>query len=477
MHGEGDTLRRHETILNETAKRQGLRVLETYREIVSGETISARPQMQKLLTDVENGMWDGVLVMEVERLARGDTTDQGIVARTFKFSGTLIITPMKTYDPDNEYDEEYFEFGLFMSRREFRTINRRLQSGRQSSVREGKYVGNVPPYGYVREKLKNDKGYTLVPDETKAGIVRRIFSLYCLGVGSSEIARSLNESFLLSPGGKSWTSQSVLSVIKNPVYKGEVTWNKRRVVKKSLGGKIVKCRPKNACPTVCEGLHESIVSDTIFEEAQKRRQSFSNIPKRDFSKVRNSLAGLVKCSCCGRSMARRQAGGNLKKSVIICPTIGCECVSADFESVENAVISAVLEVTKGRTMEKQPDFDGAEYKKSVLAEIAMQIEKTKNKQQRLCELLETGVYSPELFTQRKTEADLRLALLTEKYNETENSCEPVVKSGSGGLLSEDAAEKNHALKQLLKRIDYKKTVKGKAAPVELTLYLKQTADL
>lgn len=64
-------------------------------------------------------MWNpasmmGVLVVEVERLARGDTSDQGRVAKTFKFSDTLIITPSKTYDPNNEYDEEYFEFGLFM---------------------------------------------------------------------------------------------------------------------------------------------------------------------------------------------------------------------------------------------------------------------------------------------------------------------------------------------------------------------------
>ncbi len=48
--------------------------------------------------------------------------DQGIVSQAFKYSGTRIITPTKTYDPNNEFDEEYFEFGLFMSRREYQTI-------------------------------------------------------------------------------------------------------------------------------------------------------------------------------------------------------------------------------------------------------------------------------------------------------------------------------------------------------------------
>ena len=54
------------------------------REVRSGESIAARPEMQRLLNDVEDGRWAGVLVMEVERLARGNTTDQGIVADTFK---------------------------------------------------------------------------------------------------------------------------------------------------------------------------------------------------------------------------------------------------------------------------------------------------------------------------------------------------------------------------------------------------------
>ena len=110
-------------------------------------------------------MWDGVLVVEVERLARGDTIDQGVVSRAFQYSDTKIITPTKTYDPDNEFDEEYFEFGLFMSRREYKTIKRRLNAGRIASVKEGKYCGTKPPYGYERIKLHGEKGlrYSLCP--------------------------------------------------------------------------------------------------------------------------------------------------------------------------------------------------------------------------------------------------------------------------------------------------------------------------
>ncbi len=139
-YGEGETLARHEKILTNLAKKRNLNISKIYREVVSGETISERKEMQKLLQDVENEKWNGVLVVEIERLARGDTADQGRVLRAFKYSHTKIITPIKTYDPDNEFDEEYFEFGLFMSRREYKTINRRLQRGREISVSEGKFV-------------------------------------------------------------------------------------------------------------------------------------------------------------------------------------------------------------------------------------------------------------------------------------------------------------------------------------------------
>lgn len=75
-HGEGETLARHEKILNDLANRLNIKIDKFYREVVSGETISARPIIQQLLSDVDNGMWAGVLVVEVERLARGNTLDQ-----------------------------------------------------------------------------------------------------------------------------------------------------------------------------------------------------------------------------------------------------------------------------------------------------------------------------------------------------------------------------------------------------------------
>lgn len=181
LRGE-DVLKRHHEILDNLAKQMGKKIDKVYPEVVSGESISDREEMQKLLSDVETGYWDNVFVVEVERLARGDTRDQGLVAETFKYSNTKIVTPMKTYNPSDPNDEEYFEFGLFMSRREYKTINRRLNAGRISSINEGKFVGNIPPYGYDRVKIENAKGFTLKPNDEEAKIVQLIFEKYALSL-------------------------------------------------------------------------------------------------------------------------------------------------------------------------------------------------------------------------------------------------------------------------------------------------------
>lgn len=277
-YGEGETLARHEKILKTLAQKRGLAIGKIYREIVSGETISERKEMQKLLRDVENEMWTGVLVVEVERLARGDTSDQGRVAKAFKYSHTQIITPIKTYNPDNEFDEEYFEFGLFMSRREYKTINRRLQRGRELSVAEGNFLGNVPPFGYKKIKLTNKKGYSLEINEDEAFIVREIFKLYAMeGNSIGYVTKKLNDMHLKPRIAKEWNLSSVRDILNNPTYIGKVVWNRRKQRKRTKNGHIIKSRPRNPDYLIYDGLHQPIIDTTTWNIVQEKRKQ--NIPK------------------------------------------------------------------------------------------------------------------------------------------------------------------------------------------------------
>ena len=269
--GEGETLARHEKMLIELARRYGFSIGKIYREIVSGESIEARPVVQELLKDVESGRWKGVLVVEVERLARGDTMDQGRVAKSFKFSNTKIITPIKIYDPNDEFDEEYFEFGLFMSRREYKTINRRLQRGRVSSVKEGKYVGSIPPFGYDRVKLVKDKGYTLAKND-EASVVEKMFQIYAYNeIAINEVVRMLNLAGFKPRKAKEWTISAVKDILSTPIYIGKIRWDSRKTVKEYRNGKIVNTRPRNENYTLCDGLHESIIDMETWNIVQEKR--------------------------------------------------------------------------------------------------------------------------------------------------------------------------------------------------------------
>lgn len=269
--GEDETLARHEKILIELARRYGFSIGKIYREIVSGESIEARPVVQELLKDVESGRWEGVLVVEVERLARGDTMDQGRVAKSFKFSNTKIITPIKIYDPNDEFDEEYFEFGLFMSRREYKTINRRLQRGRVSSVKEGKYVGSVAPFGYDRVKLVKDKGYTLAKND-EAPVVEKMFQLYAYNeIAINEVVRQLNLAGYKPRKAKEWTISAVKDILSNPIYIGKIRWDSRKTVKEYRNGKIVNTRPRNENYTLCDGLHKPIIDMETWNIVQEKR--------------------------------------------------------------------------------------------------------------------------------------------------------------------------------------------------------------
>ena len=65
-----ETLKRHEAILDKLAADRGYAVTKTYWEVESGESIAARPMIQQLLEEVNQGLYACVLVVDLERLAR-----------------------------------------------------------------------------------------------------------------------------------------------------------------------------------------------------------------------------------------------------------------------------------------------------------------------------------------------------------------------------------------------------------------------
>lgn len=179
------TLQRHEKELQEFITNifgKPIPEHNIYREVVSGDTIEDRPVMQEVLSLIEDPKYKGVICIEIERLARGNTMDQGIIAQTFQYTETKIITPFKIYNLDNEDDLSYFEDGLYQARKYLKYTKRILNRGRVRSVKEGKYIGSVLPYGFNKIKLPNEKGYMLVENTSEAKIIRLMADLFLNGL-------------------------------------------------------------------------------------------------------------------------------------------------------------------------------------------------------------------------------------------------------------------------------------------------------
>ncbi len=482
-------LERHEKTLLALAQNMNITVEKIYREVVSGETIASRPVVKQLLSEVESGLWDGVLVMEVERLARGDTIDQGVVSRAFKYSCTKIITPLKVYDPLNEYDEEYFEFGLFMSRREYKTINRRLQRGRLSSVNEGKFAAPRAPYGYKKVKLTGEKGYSLeiVPEE--AEVVKTIFTLYTDGLpsqdgspeafGASKIAAYLSACGKHSKNGTVWSPSSVREILKNPVYIGKIRWNRRKCIKKIVDGCVSVSRPRSDSELILsDGLHSPIISQELFFSAQEKLKQHGAPVKKD-AQIKNSLAGIVVCAVCGHNMARRPYGKDSRRDMLICP-YGCKNTSSRLYLVEEKLTYALslwLE-NYSFSITQNPAENNSDPLVSSLNRSILSLSQQLNS---LCDLLERGIYSEQLFLMRKQKLESELefskaqlaSLNSRKVQSTPHNFTLSFPELYHALSLPQ--HKNTLLKLLLKKVEYLKPQNARGTSpdgFELTIYPK-----
>lgn len=476
-YGEGETLARHEKILTTLASKRNLSIGKIYREVVSGETISERKEMQKLLKDVENEKWTGVLVVEVERLARGDTSDQGRVSKAFKYSHTKIITPVKTYDPDNEFDEEYFEFGLFMSRREYKTINRRMQRGREISVSEGKFVGNIAPFGYDRVKLKDSKGYTLSINQDEASIVKEIFRLYTFESNTiGSVVKQLNALNLKPRISDKWSISSVKDILSNPTYIGKIVWNRRKQKKKTKNGHIIISRPRNTEYLIFDGLHEPIIDNKTWDLVQEKRKQ--NAPKvKHNNAIENPLVGLVFCEKCGKAMQRRPYTKADKPATLICSNPKCDNVSSKLYIVENKIIEALkiwLENYKlDYEIKNNSKSDNNIIEKSIVS-TKKELEKQNAKLNKIYDFLENGIYSKDEFIKRsKTIKDNIQSLeskldkynsLLQKNTEVQSPKENIIPKLENIIdlydKLENAEDKNILLKSIIAKVTYLKTEKA-----------------
>jgi len=468
--GDGETLSRHFQMLLRLAERMKIDISPdaVYREIVSGDTIAARPMMQRLLQEVQDGKWEGVLCTEVERLARGDTIDQGIVAQAFKYSNTRIITPQKVYDPNNEMDEEYFEFSLFMARREYKAITRRMQAGRAASVREGHYVGGRRVYGYKVIDCENGKGKTLEQIPEEAANVRAVFDWYLYeGVGCAVIADRLNARGARTIFGHHFDGGSVRRIMNQPVYAGYVQWFAREGKVKMQDGIRKTVRERSDRYILAKGIHQPIITIDEFDRCKKLLKSRRTLPTQQNKRIASPLAGLIKCGLCGYAMVRRPC----EKSGVFytCRNPLCKCSSAK----QDVVVSMVLDALLGYVDQYSgsvPSIPARRDHSQDIAALESSIQSIRRQITTAQDMLEREVYSPDEYLARKRSLTDRIKSAEDEIAnlralDSADDQETIIIRRLPAIRSVlDAwpyattpADQNRLLRSILSRVNYKKT--------------------
>ena len=470
------TLTRHKNILTDLAARKGLYVGEIYQEVVSGaESVEARPEIQRLIQDCYAGKYRGIIVVEITRLSRGSQGDAQKIMDCLKYSnmnnGVLVVTPTKTYDiAHNSDDEEYMEFELFMSRREYKMINKRMTRGKLQCIVEGEYMSSYRPYGW--EVIKVGKKRTLTPKEDEYEIGKMIYKWKIEGLTTHTIAKQLTLMGVPTYTGNSpdWSKETIKEFLRNPVNMGKVRWNDRMQVKVMADGELKTSRPRSNHTDhymLYDGIHKDKAMVTE-EEFMLVNKDFKPDRTKAYLKLTNVLAGLLVCQKCGKVMhyqANKARPGTASRFCHPAAQL-CKVKSANANDVLNAVAHSLRLYIED--FELKIDGMPAVNEDAVALQIEAlnkELRKVKRILDKLFDDYENEIYSANEFVERKAKHNERIASIQEQIAALEDTIpekeeyeDKILKLTDALEALEDpdleAEDKNRYLKEIVERIEF-----------------------
>jgi hypothetical protein len=378
--------------------------------------------------------------------------------------GLLVVTPSKTYDIANNHDdEEYMEFELFMSRREYKMIKRRLDRGRVQAVVEGNYVGSKRPYGFNIVKTRTSR--SLEPNEDEAPIVKMIFEWSALeNMSYGKIAERLDNMGVPSYNKTGWNRSTIKDMLGNTLYIGKVQWFKRVKIKTMIDDELRTITTKHNDQTVLyDGKHDGIVDEEIFNIVQNRFASSRT--RRSYSLV-NPLAGLMSCSKCGYIMELKHYKDFDNSRYKHSQYHGCHVKAARVKDVIDAVTHSLktqiedVELKIDNTVEI--DVDAIE---TQVAMLRTELKKLDQRKSKLFDGWEDGNITDNEFVERKAIIADRIDSILRQIDEIENTIPTQVEikdklvslydafdTLSDGTI--DAKIKNDYLKQIISKIEF-----------------------
>ncbi len=293
-------------------------VYHTYIDNGATGTNFQRHGFQRMLSDIEAGFVNCVIVKDLSRLGR-NTIDTGYYIETwFPQRNIRFIAVNENYDTANPDDTAY---GILIPLRNMINeayaldIARKIKASQRQMMKDGKYIGAQTPYGYL--KAKNDC-HQLIIDPATAPVVRHMFQWAYEGAGLNTIVLRLNEAGVMTPshykfsvgeicnekqlGSGKWQTFTVTKILRGEVYTGDLVQGHTTII----DHKQVPAGPENL--TVVRDTHEAIVSRELFDAVQKKLDATAQANKSRTVKpyTANILKGKIFCAYCGGGLHRQR---------------------------------------------------------------------------------------------------------------------------------------------------------------------------
>lgn len=278
--------------------------MHTYAdEGISGKNTIKRLGYQQMMKDASNGKFDVVIVWKLSRLARN-------MSDVLKTTESLLKEDITFHSISENFDIETAtgrlmlqllgSFGEF----ERRQISENVQFSMKSLVRDQKRFAGGRMLGYVSGTTQDGlKTLEIEPEEAK--IVQHIFTRYSHGQGYRAIANEINRLGYKTVKGNTFSTTAVKDILMNKTYVGLLVYAKYENWEEK------RRKGMNPNPIIVEGSHEPIISETLFNQVQKRLEMETKQPEWN-NQGSNLLTGLIKCPECGGPMAASNTTNRLK---------------------------------------------------------------------------------------------------------------------------------------------------------------------
>lgn len=248
-------------------------------------------------------------ILKIKKSPVMNESSRGILA----YSSTALNDCV---DTENNVAMDITPFKNLLNDMYLQDISRKIRSSVLARQKQGKFTGQVAPYGYLKDPADHNH---LIVDERYAPVVRRMFDMAFNGKGAKQIRDVLRAEKITRPTAAlaethpgyarfckteedtyNWHHATVRDILRNPVYKGAVCGQRAPMV--SFRSEKRKTGTK-ADPIIVEGMHEPIVDPEKWETVQRMTASRKVARKPDDKKYDNIFAGLLKCADCGYNLS------------------------------------------------------------------------------------------------------------------------------------------------------------------------------